>query len=90
MELSESYPILKAVLLAHLKARMLKGEIVRFVYIKKDGTLRTAVGTLQTNAVQANVTGSGRTTNKELVSYIDLEKMQWRSFRKENFVGIID
>ena len=80
MELSESYPILKAVLLAHLKARMLKGEIVRFVYIKKDGTLRTAVGTLQTNAVQANVTGSGRTTNKELVSYIDEHPEEYGNF----------
>lgn len=90
MELSESYPIIKAILLAHLKSRMLKGEIVRFVYIKKDGTLRQAVGTLHQQSVQANVKGSGHSTNKELMSYIDLERMEWRSFRKENFVGIID
>lgn len=90
MELSESYPIIKAVLLTHLRSRMLKGEIVRFVYIKKDGSLRTAVGTLQEQAVKANVVGSNRTTNKELFPYIDLEKMEWRSFRKSNFIGIIE
>lgn len=90
MELSESYPIIKALILANLKSRMQKGEVVRFVYLKKDGTLRQAVGTLQPDAVKANVVGTGHGRGKEQFTYIDLEKMQWRSFLKENIIGIID
>lgn len=90
MELSESYPIIKALILANLKARLQKGEVVRFVYLKKDGTMRQAVGTLQPDAVKANIVGTGHAVRKEQLAYIDLEKMQWRSFLKENLVGIIE
>lgn len=90
MELSESYPIIKALILANLKSRMQKGEIVRFVYLKKDGTLRQAVGTLQEQTVQANIVGNGYSRARGVFTYIDLEKMQWRSFKTENFVGVID
>lgn len=90
MELSESYPIIKALILANLKSRMQKGEVMRFVYQKKDGSLRQAVGTLQSDAVKANIVGTGHNIGKEQFAYIDLERMQWRSFLKENLIGIID
>lgn len=37
----------------------MRGEVVRFCYEKLDGTIRYAVGTLQTDAVKANIEGTG-------------------------------
>jgi hypothetical protein len=82
----------KAVELEILRKRMLNGECVRFLYLKADGiTLRMAVGTLQADSVKANVKGTG--APKRIYgqfSYLDTEKLAWRSFRISNFVGIID
>ena len=74
-----------------LKKRMMRGEVVRFAYIKKDKSVRLAVGTLQENAVQANIAGTGIPKRfYGMFAYIDLEKMDWRGFRTENFIGIVD
>jgi hypothetical protein len=50
-----------------------------------------AVGTLQADSVKANVKGTG--APKRIYgqfSYLDTEKLAWRSFRISNFIGIID
>ena len=74
-----------------LKKRMMRGEVVRFAYMKVDKSIRLAVGTLQENAVQANIAGTGIPKRfYGLFAYIDLEKMDWRGFRTENFIGIVD
>ena len=82
----------KAVELEVLRKRMMNGEVVRFMYLKADGvTVRMAVGTLQEDAVAANVKGTG--APKRIYgqfSYIDCAKLGWRSFRISNFIGIID
>jgi hypothetical protein len=82
----------KAVELEVLRKRMMAGECVRFLYLKADGiTLRMAVGTLQADSVKANVKGTG--VPKRVYgqfSYLDTEKLGWRSFLIKNFVGIID
>ncbi|MBR1505080.1 MAG: DUF2693 domain-containing protein [Prevotella sp.] len=82
----------KALELEVLRKRMMSGEVVRFLYLKADGvTLRMAVGTLQEDAVAANVKGNG--VPKSVYgqfAYIDCAKLGWRSFRVQNFVGIID
>ena len=82
----------KAVELEVLRKRMMKGEVVRFLYLKADNvTLRMAVGTLQKDSVKANVKGTG--VPKRVYgqfAYIDTKKLAWRSFRISNFVGIID
>ena len=84
--------ISKAAELEVMKKRMMRGEVVRFAYLKADGkTIRVAVGTLQANAVEANVIGTG--TAKRFYgqfAYLDLEKMAWRSFREQNFIGTIE
>ena len=65
-----------------LKKRMMRGEVVRFAYMKKDKSIRFAVGTLQENAVQANIAGTGIPKRfYGMFAYIDLEKMDWRGFR---------
>jgi hypothetical protein len=50
-----------------------------------------AVGTLQPQAVKANVVGTGAPKRQfGQFTYLDLEKMAWRSFREENFIGTIE
>jgi len=83
--------IAKGILLEILKKRMMRGEVVRFLYSKMNGEIRHAVGSLQKQAVEANINGSG--IPKRFVgmfTYLDMEKMAWRGFKTENFIGIID
>ena len=81
----------KGLALEAMKKRMMRGEVVRFAYMKKDGTVRTAVGTLQHNAVEANVKGTGIPKKYYgMFAYLDLEKMDWRGFKEERFIGTIE
>ena len=81
----------KGTLLETLKKRMMRGEVVRFAYRKLNNEIRVAVGTLQANAVQANVVGTGIPKRfYGMFAYLDLEKMAWRGFKVENFIGIVD
>ena len=81
----------KAAQMELLKKRMMRGEVVRFAYMKKDGSIRYAVGTLQSDAVQANISGTGIPKRFcGMFVYVDLERMAWRGFLTQNFVGIVD
>jgi len=81
----------KGIALETMKKRMMRGEVVRFAYMKKDGTVRTAVGTLQAQAVEANVKGTGIPKRfYGMFAYLDLEKMDWRGFKEERFIGTIE
>lgn len=81
----------KAVILETLKKRMMRGEVVRFCYQKLNGEIRTAVGTLQAQAVQANTEGTGIPKRfYGMFAYIDLEKMAWRGFKEERIIGIVE
>ena len=81
----------KGIALETMKKRMMRGECVRFAYMKLDGSVRIAVGTLQPQAVKANVIGTGIPKKfYGMFAYLDLEKMAWRGFKEENFIGIVD
>ena len=81
----------KAVELETMKKRMMRGEVVRFAYMKKDGSVRIAVGTLQPQAVQANVVGTGIPKKYYgMFVYLDLERMAWRGFLENRFIGTIE
>ena len=81
----------KAVELETMKKRMMRGEVVRFAYMKLDGSVRIAVGTLQAQAVQANTVGIGIPKRfYGMFAYLDLEKMAWRGFKEERFIGTIE
>lgn len=83
--------ISKAAELETMKKRMMRGECVRFAYLKLDGSVRIAVGTLQPQAVQANVVGTGIPKRfYGMFAYLDLEKMDWRGFKEERFIGTIE
>ena len=81
----------KAMELATLKARMMRGECVKFAYMKLNGEVRIAVGTLQPQAVKANTVGTGIPKRfYGMFAYLDLEKMDWRGFKEERFIGTIE
>lgn len=81
----------KGLMLETLKQRMKRGEVVRFAYLKLDGSIRYAVGTLQSDAIKASVLGTGIPKKFfGMFVYIDLQKMAWRGFKEERLIGIID
>ena len=83
--------ISKAAELETMKKRMMRGEVVRFAYIKLNGEVRIAVGTLQPQAVAANVNGNGIPKRYYgMFAYLDLEKMAWRGFKECRFIGTIE
>ena len=83
--------ISKAFELETIKKRMMCGEVVRFAYLKLNGEVRIAVGTLQPQAVQANIAGTGIPKRfYGMFAYLDLEKMAWRAFKEERFIGTIE
>ena len=84
----------KAMELATLKARMMRGEICKWAYKKVSGEIRICVGTLFSDCVK-NMTVGGHTPKKYFgqFSYIEIFSdgtMSWRSFRESNFIGTIE
>jgi hypothetical protein len=89
--MDEPTAISKATALETMKSRMMRGEVVRFAYMKLNGEVRVAVGTLQAQAVKANVNGNGIPKRfYGMFAYLDLEKMAWRGFKEERFIGKIE
>lgn len=90
-DMDEATSFSKGMMAETLKKRMMRGEVVRFCYQKLDGTIRFAIGTLQSDAVKANTTGTGIPKRfYGMFAYIDLQKMAWRAFKEERIIGIID
>ena len=84
----------KAVELATLKARLMRGEICKWAYKKVNGEIRVCVGTLFNDIVKSMVEG-GNTPKKYFgqFAYIELfadGRMEWRSMRERNFIGTIE
>lgn len=72
---------------------LLKEGEVRFVFIKKDGSRRPAVGTLNLDLVpdadkQFKHEEGTREERTDQTSYYDLEKMAWRCSKFENILEI--
>lgn len=65
--------------------KAMRGGIVKFIYTKLDGSVRTAWGTLKEDLVPA-VQGSGRKANETLVTYYDCEKESYRCFKVANYL----
>ncbi len=84
----------KAVELATLKARLMRGEICKWVYRKVSGEIRVCTGTLFSDCCK-NLTVGGHTPKKVYGQFAYIEifsdgTMGWRSFRESNFVGTIE
>lgn len=68
--------------------KMLHEGIVEFEFIKKDGSVRQAKGTLLTEHLPApKADATPRKKNDDVLVYFDLDKQSFRSFVKASFVG---
>lgn len=80
--------ITKAALIAVAKEKM-RGGVCHFVYVKKNGELREAFGTLTPALVEATTTGFGESRERYCTSaYYDCERGGWRSFRWETIIKV--
>lgn len=66
-----------------LRAKMVKG-VVEFVYMKKDGTVRLAHGTLVNVPAVKGIRQSSATCQ----TYYDMDAQDWRAYRLENLLEI--
>jgi len=61
--------------------------VVRFVFKKIDGSFREAHGSLAQNVLPA--TNGSRRTNDTCQTYFDVDRNEWRCFRKSNLLFIL-
>lgn len=81
--------ISKALLIEQLKKKLRSGQIVKFAYLKKDGSIRIAYGTINADFVKDKVYGLDESRESYFTTaYYDLEKGGWRSFRWENLIAV--
>ena len=83
--------IKKSEVATKLRSLLLDGE-THFTFIKKDGTRRPAVGTLNFDIIPTEDTQfkseEPREERNDQVTYYDLEKMAWRCCKVENILEI--
>lgn len=85
---SSEMGIMKAMLIDTLKVKLANG-VAHFVFKKKDGSLREAWGTTQSNLAKAKTNGRGVSREYfKTTAYYDMECGEWRSFRWENLVQV--
>jgi len=65
----------------------LKSGVVTFQYIKSDGSIRIATGTLSDINYVAKTTESK--PKPEIIKYFDIEAQSFRSFRLDRFIGLV-
>ena len=70
-----------------LKIKML-AAVVKFYFLKIDGTIREAYGTLASSKIPALVGGDKRKRNDGVQTFFDTEKGEWRCFKKANLIRI--
>ena len=59
---------------------------VRFKFLKKDGSIRDARGTMKRDVIPP-IMGTGRPLGFGLQLFYDLDCMSYRSFKKENLIS---
>lgn len=80
---------------AALREKLQQGK-TNFVFRKKDGSKRNAVGTLNFDLIPKDdwpvtaddIDSDYKDKNKGVVTYYDLEKMAWRCCKTENILEI--
>ena len=67
----------------------LRNNVVKFTFIKVDGTEREATGTTRTNdLIYYNAMPDGKwKSNPGVIAYFDLEKESWRSCRENSIIS---
>ena len=79
----------KALLIEEAKRQMRAGTC-HFIYMKKDGSVREAFGTLNAALCNKHINGRGQSPeNWGCSCYFDVEKGQFRSFHWQNIIDIL-
>lgn len=79
---------MKSMLIQSLKEKMSNG-VAHFLFLKKDGSVREAWGTLNRSLVSKYINGRGESREIYAASaYFDVEKAEWRSFRWESIIQV--
>ena len=79
-----------SLLIESLQCKLTNGT-AHFVYRKTNGELREAWGTLLDKVVTNNTNGRGYPRKLDgLQAYFDIEEQEWRSFRYENLITILN
>ena len=90
--MNKSYALTWAWHMETLRKGMRNG-IVRFRFIKKDGSIRDAKATLHPLLIPEDKLPKGTKTGKpnyEAIAFFDLDKQEWRSFRITDFEDILE
>lgn len=72
---------------------LLASQPVRFTYRKEDGSVREALGTLNTGLIPENKRPKGTwkgKVNYARFPYYDLDRCAWRSFDIRNFIDFVE
>ena len=78
----------KAMQIELVKTKMANG-VAHFAFLKKDGSIREAYGTIQSNIAAAKTNGFGVSREcYNTTAFFDIEKGEWRSFRWENLLWV--
>ena len=78
----------KAMQIELLKTKMANG-VAHFAFQKKDGSIREAFGTIQSNVAAAKTSGNGISREcYNTTAFFDIEKGEWRSFRWETLLWV--
>ena len=79
----------KALLIEEAKRQMREG-VCHFIYMKKDGSVREAMGTLDKSVLRATLKGTGESPETwGCCYYHDVIKGSPRSFRWANLVAVL-
>jgi hypothetical protein len=79
----------KALLIEEAKRRMRNGTC-HFLYMKKDGSVREAFGTLNPALCGKHINGYGSSPESwGCTCYFDIEKGTFRSFRWQNIIDVL-
>lgn len=75
---------------ANLKlVSQMENGVVRFYFLKTDGSLREAYGTLDGNLMPALAATGSKTKNDAVQTYYDTERGEFRCYRKANLLPVI-
>lgn len=78
------------VTVTELRDLMKKGT-VKFQYVKKDGSIRTAVGTLRSDLITQKPAGGECYPRRQgYTPYFDVEKDAFRVFAESKLLGVVE
>jgi hypothetical protein len=63
--------------------------VFRVKFRKKDGTLRSLLGTVEPGFLGINIpNGTGKPNYDEAIPVYDMEKQEWRAFKPDNLIEL--